>query len=251
MPENVVLLHGFGGTRRAWDGVIALLDRERQLPLALDLPGHGDAADAPRPITFEGCVEHVLARCPSRFELCGYSMGGRVALHVALAAPDRVQRLVLVASSAGIEDEAERLQRRLSDHRLADDLQRLPYDEFIERWRTQPLFADDPPEVGALARADQRRNRPDALAAVLRGIGTGEMAPLWDRLPELAMPVFVIVGERDAKFQALGRRMTELLPDAELLVVPGGHGLPLENPAAVAHALAGGTSRRSGAAPPC
>ena len=124
--------------------------------------------------------------------------------------------------------------------RLADDLEREPYEEFIERWRTQPLFAADPPEVGALARADQRRNRPDALAAVMRGLGTGEMPPLWDRLPELAMPVTVLVGERDAKFLALGRRMVELLPAGELVVVPGGHGLPLENPAAVAEVLAVG-----------
>jgi 2-succinyl-6-hydroxy-2,4-cyclohexadiene-1-carboxylate synthase len=235
--QTVVLLHGFGGTRRAWDGVAALLPRERYRPLALDLPGHGEYADAARPITFAGCMEHVLARAPRRFVLGGYSQGGRIALHVALAAPERVQRLVLVATTAGIEGDAEREQRRRSDHALADDLEHRPYEEFVERWRTQPLFATDPPEVGALAREDQRRNRPDALAAVLRGIGSGEMRPLWSRLPELKMPVTIVVGERDAKFQALGRRMAELLFDAQLLVVAGGHGLPLENPTAVARAL--------------
>jgi 2-succinyl-6-hydroxy-2,4-cyclohexadiene-1-carboxylate synthase len=238
--ETVVLLHGFGGTHRAWDGVAALLPPERYLPLALDLPGHGEAADAPRPITFAGCVEHVLARAPERFVLCGYSQGGRIALHLALTAPERVRRLVLVASTAGIEDEAERAQRRRSDYELADDLERRPYEEFIERWRRQPLFADDPPVVGAQARADQRRNRPQALAAVLRGIGTGEMRPLWNRLPELTMPVALVVGDRDVKFQELGRRMAQLLPDAQLLVVPGGHGLPLENPEAVAEVLESG-----------
>jgi 2-succinyl-6-hydroxy-2,4-cyclohexadiene-1-carboxylate synthase len=217
--------------------VVALLLRERYRPLAIDLPGHGEAADAPRPISFAGCVEHVLARAPERFVLCGYSMGGRVALHVALAAPERVRRLVLVATTAGIEDQAERAARRRADRGLADDLERLPYEEFIERWRTQPLFAGDPPEVGALAREDQRRNRPDALAAVLRGMGTGEMQSLWGRLGELDMPVTVLAGERDEKFQGLGRRMVEVLPDARLLVVPGGHGLPLENPAAVVGAL--------------
>ena len=238
--QTVVLLPGFGGTRRAWDGVAALLPRERYPPLALDLPGHGEAADAPRPITFAGCVEHVLARVPARFVLCGYSQGGRIALHLALAAPERVARLVLVASSAGIEDEAERARRRRSDHELADELERGPYEEFIERWRTQPLFAEEPAAVGELARADQRRNRPESLAAVLRGIGTGEMEPLWSRLHELSMPVALLVGERDQKFQALGRRMAELIPGAQLLVVPGGHGLPLENPAAVAQALQNG-----------
>lgn len=237
MRENVVLLHGFSGTRRAWDGVIERLDPERYRPLALDLPGHGEAADAERPITFDGCVAAVLTQASERFTLCGYSMGGRVALHVALAAPERVERLVLVSSTAGIEDEAERAERRLADHALADELERVPFEEFIERWRAQPLFAEDPPEVGGLARADQRRNRPDALAAVLRGIGTGGMEPLWGRLGELGMGVTVVAGDRDAKFQALGRRMVALLADGELVVVPGGHGLPLESPGAVADVL--------------
>jgi 2-succinyl-6-hydroxy-2,4-cyclohexadiene-1-carboxylate synthase len=237
VPENLVLLHGFGGTHRAWDGVVELLDRERYRPLALDLPGHGAEADAPRPISFAGCVEHVLDASPARFVLCGYSLGGRVALHVALAAPERVARLVLIGVNPGIEDQGERAARRLSDLALAEDLERGPYEEFIERWRTQPLFASDPPEVGALARADHRRNRPDALAGAMRGLGAGEMQPLWGRLPELAMPVTVLVGERDGKFLALGRQMVELLPGGELVVAPGGHGLPLENPVAVAQAL--------------
>jgi 2-succinyl-6-hydroxy-2,4-cyclohexadiene-1-carboxylate synthase len=237
VPEDLVLLHGFSGTHRAWDGVVAQLSPERYRPLGLDLPGHGASADAERPITFAGCVDHVLAHASARFALCGYSLGGRIALHVALAAPARVTRLVLVSTTAGIEDEAVRSERSAADHRLADELENIPFEDFIERWRTQPLFAGDPPEVGEPAREDQRRNRPDALASVLRGIGSGEMTPLWDRLGELTMPVTVLAGDRDAKFQALGRRMVELLPDGELTVVSGGHGLPLENPVAVAHAL--------------
>ena len=237
MLEDLILLHGFGGTRHAWEGVIACLHPERYRPLALDLPGHGEHADAQRPISFAGCVEYVLARAPERFALCGYSLGGRVALHVALAAPGRVARLALVASSAGIEDPAERSLRRASDRRLADELERAPFEDFIERWQAQPLFAEDPPEVGALAREDQRRNRPDALAAVLRGIGSGEMGPLWERLKELPMPVTVLAGERDPKFQALGRRMVAALPDARLAVLPGGHRLPLESPNELALSL--------------
>src|SRR5919108_976871 len=107
MAETVVLLHGFAGTRDAWDLVADRLDPERYRPLALDLRGHGEAA-AKRPITFAACVADVAAAAPERFVLCGYSMGGRIALHVALAHPDRVSRLVLVASTAGIEDPALR-----------------------------------------------------------------------------------------------------------------------------------------------
>jgi 2-succinyl-6-hydroxy-2,4-cyclohexadiene-1-carboxylate synthase len=234
---TLVLLHGFSGTRHAWDGVAAQLDPERYRPLALDLPGHGDRATDEGEITFESCVRSVLARSPDHFALCGYSLGGRLALHVALAAPERVQRLVLVACSAGIEGDAERAQRRAADRQLADELERIPYELFIERWRTRPLFAADPPHVGALAREDQRRNRPHALAEVLRGLGTGEMQPLWGRLGELEMPVTVVAGERDVKFMALGERMAGLIPHAELVVIPGGHGLSLESPAELAEVL--------------
>lgn len=73
-------MHGFGGTRRAWDRVIAHLNSRWYRPLAL---GHGDAASRGAPIAFQACAEAVLDASPQRFALCGYSMGGRIALHVA------------------------------------------------------------------------------------------------------------------------------------------------------------------------
>ncbi len=243
MPESLVLLHGFSGTRRAWDGVIAALDRERYSPLALDLPGHGEQGRV-RPIDFAGCVAEVLARAPERFELCGYSLGGRIALHVALVAPERVTRLVLISTGAGIEDAGERSRRRQADEQLARELEAQPLERFIERWRTQPLFAHDPPEVDRLAREDQRRNNAENLAAVLRGIGTGQMRALWDDLPRLSMPATVIVGERDGKYVEIGRRMARLLRDGELVVLPAGHNVALESPLGVARALTTGRRPR-------
>ncbi len=237
MPETLVLLHGFGGTHRAWDGVIERLDPERYSPLALDLPGHGAAAAHPPPIGFEQCVRSVLGAAPQRFALCGYSLGGRVALHVALAAPERVTRLVLIGANPGIEDPAERAERRAADERLASRLESEPYEDWIESWRTQPLFAEDPHFVGELARADQRRNDPLALAAAMRGLSVGSMEPLWERLGELAMAVDLIAGERDRKFLVLSERALSRLPEGSMTVLAGGHGLPLENPAGIAAAL--------------
>jgi 2-succinyl-6-hydroxy-2,4-cyclohexadiene-1-carboxylate synthase len=224
------MLHGFSATRRAWDGVSARLDPERYLPLALDLPGHGQASAQPGPITFASCVEAVLKASTERFALCGYSLGGRVALHVALATPARVSRLVLVSCSPGIEDDGKRAERRAADLALADELERIPFEQFIDKWRSQLLFAEDPPDVAERAREDQRRNEPHALAKAMRGLGTGEMASLWARLGELSMPTTFVAGERDAKFRAIGERMVALMPDARLVVVPGGHVLPLESP---------------------
>jgi 2-succinyl-6-hydroxy-2,4-cyclohexadiene-1-carboxylate synthase len=238
MIDDVVLLHGFGGTHRAWDRVIEHLPTERYRPRALDLPGHGDQLDAPRPITFDGCVESVLDRSPKRFVLAGYSMGGRIALHVALAAPERVARLVLISATAGIEDPHERARRSAADCRLADEIEAGSISEFATRWRSQPMFAEDPPEVGARACADQSRNNPGGVAAALRGIGTGEMQPLWERLDQLTIPVTLVVGGRDLKFRSLGERMVTRLSDARLLILHGGHGLPYEVPAAVAESIA-------------
>ena len=238
MPTTVVLLHGFAGTRRAWDPVVERLDRERYTPLAPDLRGHGDARDA-RPVTFEACVADVLAAAPERFVLCGYSMGGRIAQHVALAAPERIERLVLVATTAGLADEAERAARRADDERLAAFADGASIEQFADRWAAQPLFAGTPPDAARIWREDLLRNDPRALAAVLRGIGTGAMAPLWERLPALTMPATVLAGADDPKFVALGERLAAALPDAELVVVRGaGHGLPRETPEAVVAALA-------------
>ncbi len=237
VPETLVLLHGFGGTHRAWEQVIEHLDPQRYRPLALDLPGHGEALPEPGPVTFERCAKAVLDASPERFALCGYSMGGRIALHVALTAPHRVTRLVLVSSTAGIEDASERDARRVADHALADQLESIPFEDFIARWRAQELFVEESPQVSALARADHRRNRPQGLAAALRGVGTGEMEPLWDRIGELAIPVQIVVGERDAKFRALGERLGGILRHAEVDLVPGGHAVPLESPAALARVL--------------
>ena len=238
MPATVVLLHGFAGTGRAWDPVVERLDRERYTPLAPDLRGHGSARDA-RPIAFDAVVADVLAAAPPRFALCGYSMGGRIALHVALAAPERIERLILVATTAGIDDEGERAARREADERLAAFAEAATIEQFADRWAAQPLFAATPPEAARIWREDLLRNDPRALAAVLRGLGAGAMKPVWDRLPELTMPATVLAGERDGKYVAIaGERLVTGLPHAELAIVPGaGHGLPREAPEAIAAAI--------------
>jgi 2-succinyl-6-hydroxy-2,4-cyclohexadiene-1-carboxylate synthase len=239
MPATVVLLHGFAGTGRAWDPVIARLDPERYTALAPDLRGHAGASAA-RPVSFDAVTADVLGAAPPRFVLCGYSMGGRIALHVALAAPDRIERLVLVATTAGIDDAEERAARRDADERLAAFVEEATIEAFADRWMAQPLFAGTPPLAAELWREDLLRNDPRGLAAVLRGLGTGAMTPLWDRLGELSMPAAVLAGAGDPKYVALGERLAAALPHAELAIVPrAGHGLPREAPDAVAEAVVG------------
>jgi 2-succinyl-6-hydroxy-2,4-cyclohexadiene-1-carboxylate synthase len=113
-------------------------------------------------------------------------------------------------------------------------------EEHADRWQALPLFAGTPPDAASWWREDLLRNDPVALAAALRGVGAGEMAPLWDRLATLTMPVTVVVGSRDAKFVALSNRYADVLPQAEVVVLEGaGHGLPREAPHQLAAAIHG------------
>jgi 2-succinyl-6-hydroxy-2,4-cyclohexadiene-1-carboxylate synthase len=238
MAPNLVLLHGFTHTGRSWDPVVAALG-ERYRALAPDIRGHGDAS-ARRPVTPGAVLADLEALEAPRFTLAGYSMGGRIALHAALAMPDRVERLLLIGASPGLADASERAARRKADERLADELEQLPISELARRWAATPVLAGQPPQVLAAAHADRLRSTPAGLAAALRGLGTGALDPVWDRLGELAMPVTLLVGERDEKFTAIGERMAASMPRARLERAAGaGHAVHLEAPELVAAAIAG------------
>jgi 2-succinyl-6-hydroxy-2,4-cyclohexadiene-1-carboxylate synthase len=171
--------------------------------------------------------------------LAGYSMGGRVALHAALARPQLVQRLVLVGASPGLASERERAERRAADEALADRIEEIGVEAFAAEWAALPLWEGQSERVRAAANADRLRNTAGGLAAALRGLGTGTLPSLWERLPELACPVTLLAGERDAKFRAIADRMAERLPQAEVVAVSGaGHAAQLERPDLVAAALA-------------
>lgn len=239
-PATIVLLHGFTQTGRSWDPVVAAMG-ERYRALAPDLRGHGGASDL-RPVGFGEIAADVLALAPARFALAGYSMGGRIALDIALrdggAAQGRIERLTLIGASPGLRSDGERAARRAADDALAEQIVAGGVEAFARRWAAQPLLADQPPAVAAAAHAERLRSTPEGLAASLRGTGTGAMEPLWELLPQLRLPVTLIAGERDAKFRALAEQMAELLPDATLHVVAGaGHAVQLERPDAVAELL--------------
>jgi 2-succinyl-6-hydroxy-2,4-cyclohexadiene-1-carboxylate synthase len=238
MPEDLVLLHGFTQTGASWDPVVRAL-RERYRAVAPDLRGHGAAGDV-RPVDIAGVLRDLEALLPETAAvLAGYSMGGRIALHYALARPARVRRLVLVGASPGLQDEAERSARREADAVLADRIEAIGIEAFAREWGSQTLFAGQAPVVVAASRADRLRNSAAGLAAALRGLGTGTLAPLWGRLEELDVPVTLVVGERDVKFRAIAARMAAGFPDARVVVVPGaGHAAQLERPEAVARAIA-------------
>lgn len=195
--------------------------------LTPDLPGHGTRS-AVRAGLWEAAAV-VGAEC-GRAAYLGYSMGGRVALHLALAQPELVERLVLVGATAGLEDDEERAARRAADEELARLLEADGVERFLDRWLARPMFSGLSDE--AAGRDARRENTVEGLASSLRLMGTGVQEPLWRRLGELAVPVLLVTGERDDAYLELTMRMAAWVGAyASLVMVPGaGHACHLERP---------------------
>jgi 2-succinyl-6-hydroxy-2,4-cyclohexadiene-1-carboxylate synthase len=231
MPPALVLLHGFTQTRQSWRRTVQAL-QGRYRAITPDLPGHGQSDQ--RTASFAATTAYLRALEPDI--LAGYSMGGRIALHAAFSL--KPERLILIGASPGLADAGERAERKRSDDALADRIEQIGIEAFAQEWGAQALFEGQAERVKNAAYADRLRNTPHGLAAALRGLGTGVMEPLWERLPELDLPVTLIAGERDEKFRAIAERMRERLPQAELTIVPGaGHAAQLERPELVAAAI--------------
>jgi 2-succinyl-6-hydroxy-2,4-cyclohexadiene-1-carboxylate synthase len=238
-PPQLVLLHGFTNTGASWKPVVRALGQSYSV-LTPDIRGHGAVADV-QPVS----LDHVLGDLNGLVEtrrctLAGYSMGGRIALHAALAPAlsARIERLVLIGASPGLADEAERRRRQHDDERLADEISRSDIDAFAQRWAATPVLAGVSRDVAAAAHEDRLRNTPAGLARALRGLGTGALPSLWDRLSELSMPILLIVGERDVKFRSIAERMAAAIVSARLVVVPeAGHAAHLEAPIETAGAI--------------
>lgn len=215
---RIVLVPGFTQTAAAWWQVVDALPL-RQEVVALDVPVEDDFAATARAIGAAGG--------PGLY--VGYSMGGRLVQRLALDQPDLVRRAVLVSTSPGLADPAERAARVAADEQLAQLAEQDGADAFLVRWLAQPMWATLPP--GA---EDARLRDAAVIAHQLRVLGTGTMEPLWDRLPELRAPTRLVTGTNDAKFRAVAEAMLGALPDATHQELGGGHGLVAEQPVALA-----------------
>lgn len=227
---RIVLVHGFTQTTQSWAPVTRGLGTGNDVILA-DVPGHGTASEVRADLWASAGL---LARACGRAVYVGYSMGARLALHVALAHAHVVDGLVLLGGTAGIDDPTERAERRVTDEQRAALIERDGVDAFLDDWLAMDMFAGIPhTSANDAEQAARRTNTPAGLASSLRLCGTGTQdPPLWDRLGEITVPTLVLAGSRDEKFAALGHRIANGIGvNAEFDQVPdSGHAAHLERP---------------------
>jgi 2-succinyl-6-hydroxy-2,4-cyclohexadiene-1-carboxylate synthase len=241
----LLVLHGFTGCAESMLPVARPLAAVARVLLP-DLPGHGrtgrgsgrsPTGACTMPATVDALVAVLDACGIGRADVLGYSMGGRVALHLAVARSDRVGRVVTIGASPGLDDPAARRARVVADEALAARLRSAGIAAFVDEWEAQPLFAGQaalPAAERAAIRAQRLAADPEGLACSLEGMGTGAMAPLGAALGALTVPCLFVAGADDTKFAAVAEELAALVPDGRVALVAGaGHAAHVEAPAAV------------------
>ncbi len=242
-PEDrshpVVCLHGMTLSGRDWEPVRSRLEPDRTV-VAPDLIGHGqsEAPERSEPYRVDSVIDRLLGMVDElgieAADWVGYSMGGRILLHLALEAPDRVDSLVLESTTAGLEDSTEREKRRTKDRKLARYLEDHSLEAFVDRWLEAPVFEsqrDLPEEKRRWARETRLEADPAGLARALRQLSRGRVPAVWDRLERIRKPVLLVTGERDEKHRNLHSRMEARLPRIRSEIIAGaGHNVHFEQP---------------------
>jgi 2-succinyl-6-hydroxy-2,4-cyclohexadiene-1-carboxylate synthase len=242
----LLLLHGFTGSIEAMATLSGVLSHYFRV-ISVDLPGHGRTSlpENPTDYSFSKCNTGLIQILDQlhidKCLICGYSMGGRVALLFTAQFPGRVSALATIGASGGIEVEEERVLRREKDDALACFIEFEGIEDFAERWMNNPLFAGQY-RLGKTFLVETRRqrlaNNPSWLAFSLRTMGTGSQTPVYRDLRQLDIPMLFIAGEEDKKFCDLAIKLKDSCPRGDTYFVKhAGHAAHLENRSATAEAI--------------
>ncbi|HEV3329047.1 MAG TPA: alpha/beta fold hydrolase [Acidimicrobiales bacterium] len=232
---TVVVLHGFTQTAASMAPLVDRLAATRRV-VTLDLPGHGGSAGVSADLD-ETAALVATAAGDGDFDLVGYSLGGRIALHVACGTTTSPRRTAVISASPGIADPDARRRRLEADTALAEGLLADgDVDAFLARWLRNPLFATLP---AALADLEGRRaNTAAGLADSLLRCSVGSQRWLGDELAALVRPLLMLSGARDDAFVASSCAVAARGRAVTAAVVPGaGHVAHLEQPDVTARLL--------------
>jgi 2-succinyl-6-hydroxy-2,4-cyclohexadiene-1-carboxylate synthase len=218
----LVLLHGFMGSSDSFRELIPDLSPFCN-PITIDLLGHGQTEGSEMHYRFASGEQKadIIKLISEQFQyplfLHGYSMGGRLALQIALQRPDLVQGLVLESTTFGIENEQERQTRQALDARRADSISG-NFNQFLREWEKLPIFNTSSLTQNSKTNIKeiQSNQNPLWMSNSLLGFSTGVMPCVKDQLEKLSMPVKLIAGEKDQKFTNVMGAMLNRIDNGDL-----------------------------------
>ena len=237
--KTILFLHGFTGSSNDWREIVQKINK-RFNKIGLDLAGHGKSSSPSsenyyRAESLINQIAQVIIHLRLKeIILCGYSMGGRAAIHFTAANPDLVKGLILESASPGIKNEKDRNARKKSDEELAAFIENNSLEDFAAMWLDQELF-------GTLRRfsndklkrmkEERAKNSKIGLANSLRGFGTGVMPYVGNELTKLKIPTILITGGLDDKFTRINQNFKKIFPSAKHKIIStAGHNTHLEEP---------------------
>lgn len=229
--EPVLFLHGFTGSGDTWHGITELIPCYAVMP---DIAGHGRTTRLPLSLEQEAAEWKQVMHDEGfdSFHVVGYSMGGRLALALALLYPGSVRSLILESASPGLDTEAERELRRQSDEKLAQKIEQDGIETFVDFWENIPMFETQkslPASIRESVRRERLSQSKSGLASSLRGMGTGAQKSYWNRLHDLTMPVLLLTGTLDEKYTNIARRMKRSISNCQWIEFDGaGHAVHVE-----------------------
>ncbi|MBW4638763.1 MAG: alpha/beta fold hydrolase [Gloeocapsa sp. UFS-A4-WI-NPMV-4B04] len=235
VQETIVFLHGFTGSSRDFLETPNFIISNYRC-LIPDLPGHGKTQVIETEINFHTANQVALLKKwltslkQSKFHLFGYSMGGRLALQFAVKNYHQLHSLILVSTTAGI-DEVMRKARVKADNELAEKILNSNPGDFLTAWLAQPLFKEITDSQDITKEVIRRLPlQPSGLACSLKYFGSGVMPSVWHQLINIKTPTLVIAGSKDQKYLALASKLVALIENSRLKVLPTGHAPLIESP---------------------
>jgi len=225
--SDALLLHAGIADRRMWAPQLPALAAAGHRAIAPDMPGFGDAALAPGIVDYVGFSADAL---DGPAAVVGCSFGGRVALELAVAWPELVERLVLVGAGLGAWDWSEATQAGFAQEEEA--LERGDLAAAAAQQAGMWLAPDATPEVRALTVAMTIRSYEQQLPMEEQVKAVWPQPSAETRLGDVAVPTLVVVGSEDVEdIVSMAERLAGAIPGARLETIEGAGHLPsLERP---------------------
>jgi 2-succinyl-6-hydroxy-2,4-cyclohexadiene-1-carboxylate synthase len=234
----LLLLHGWMGNCEDYHQIVEIL-KSRFYCIAIDLPGHGKTAVIGSDIAYDfvntaiGIMQLLDSLEIDRCAIAGYSLGGRLALYLALEFPDRFDRVMLESTSPGLATEIDRQDRITHDLQIIRQLKSDSFSDFVNDWYQQSIFIgiDLQPGFLDLVAARIKDNQPHNLAKSLEYAGLGMQPYLGDRVEVHPQPLLLIAGALDLKFVAIAQFMQRKSPIITVEIIPAcSHNIHFQQP---------------------